>query len=180
MIMMQAIASGRHEPQQRIVRPMTTSGMPKVSPITTIIQKIRYELTPMKMMHMTKDRGYNRRMVLGFGMRQVVSTRMGHVYSHQILAQIDLLGNVHRFFCNFFGEAIEAISGSETISSSSRMAENCKRMLILRMLAEVGASTGAKDVNVGSTFHSPFLVCSCGFFSSSSSKGGFANVILIR
>lgn len=57
MMMMQAIASGRQEPQQRMVRPMTTSGMPKVSPMTTIIQKIRYELTPIKTMHMTKDSG---------------------------------------------------------------------------------------------------------------------------
>lgn len=54
---MQAMASGKQEPQQRMVSPITTSGIPNVSPITTIIQKIRYELNPMNAMHMIKDRG---------------------------------------------------------------------------------------------------------------------------
>lgn len=73
------MASGRHEPQQRIVKPITISGMPRVKPITDIIQKIRYELQPMKTMHMMKESGYHFREVFGLGMRHVVRARMGQV-----------------------------------------------------------------------------------------------------
>lgn len=104
MMIIQAIASGRQDPQHKMVKPITISGMPNVYPMTVIIQNIRYELAPMKAIHIMKDNGYSFRVVFGFGMRQVVITRIGQVYSHQIVFAFALLyvGTVHKLLLEFF------------------------------------------------------------------------------
>lgn len=61
MIRIADIASGMHPPIARNVRPITESGIPRVYPIIDIIQNVRKDVNPMKMMHMMNVSGYQRR-----------------------------------------------------------------------------------------------------------------------
>jgi len=73
------IASGKHAPAAKNVKPITISGMCNVLPIIDIIKTIKYEFKAIHTIHIIKVNGYNERNVFGLGIVSVSKHFIGQV-----------------------------------------------------------------------------------------------------